>query len=451
MAQPPTNGSLTVSFVPRWSPLTGNPTPDVAAGYLDSDNVEGNGSLSADRRTETGGSPSTIPFTGTPIPVYPPVGLSVTMRSSIGPPHLFTLRVEATSLIIDNAELCPGQSSTLSGQVEYTALTTLLTQGGDSGSPVFDGANRIVGMINACEVDNNDQCLPTLYGTDVFTIQQALRFDRWYGTDSIQDQTIATFRPSTGVWYVDNGNKRWDGNCNATGGPTVDQCFSYGLGGNVDLPVTGDWDGNGIVTVGVFRTSTNPQQFLLSNNNSTVHYTVNTGPPTFGYQPVAGKWAGVNTTTKVGVFRSSTGEWYLDNGNRVVEGCASDTCFNTSAFTLSGDKPLAGDWDNNGSVTIGVFRPSNSTFYLSNNNSTVSYILPAGIPSFGYQPVVGNWTGPNGQTNTKLGIFRSSTGVWYLDNGNRVFPGCAEDQCPAGFGALGDWPAALDKSIIKAN
>jgi hypothetical protein len=108
---------------------------------------------------------------------------------------------------------------------------------------------------------------------------------------------------------------------------------------------------------------------------------------------VAGKW-GAGANTKIGVFRSSTKEWYLDDGDFVAAGCPPDTCF-TTTWTQTGDIPLAGDWDSNGSVTIGVFRPSNGTFYLSNAMppTGVNMTVPTGPPSFNYQPVVGNWTG----------------------------------------------------------
>lgn len=457
MLQPISPGAPVVGYVQRWTPLsTTSPQRDVAAAFLENDTIEGNGSLSADRKVEISSiEPRNVAFLGTLPSTYPVPGTNVKMRTSTvgagGTSHEFSLRIDDVNQVKNDvfASCLPqGTSISLKDQTFYRMLGGFFFIGGDSGSPVFDASENIIGMINGSAP------YPYAYlgyGTNVNAIKAELAFDVWYGTRTVQDQTIATFRPSNGQWYVDNGNGLWDGSCNATGGTNVDQCFSYGLGGNVDLPVTGDWDGNGTVTVGVYRTNTSPQQFFLSNNNSTTSYMVNSGPPALGYQPVAGKWAGVNTTTKVGVFRPSTGDWYLDNGDKVINGCPPDTCFNTSSFTLAGDKPLVGDWDNNGSVTIGVFRPSNSTFYLSNNNSTVAYILPAGSPSFGYRPVVGNWTGPNGQTNTKLGVFRPSNGVWYLDNGNRVFAGCAEDQCPAGFGGVGDWPTALDKSIIKAN
>jgi hypothetical protein len=60
-------------------------------------------------------------------------------------------------------------------------------------------------------------------------------------------------------------------------------------------------------------------------------------------------------------------------------------------YGLPGDKPVTGDWDNDGKDTIGVYR--GSTFYLRNSN-TVGYAdiwFPFGQP--GDMPISGNWDG----------------------------------------------------------
>jgi hypothetical protein len=149
-----------------------------------------------------------------------------------------------------------------------------------------------------------------------------------------------------------------------------------------------------------------------------------------------------------------------------VDGCAADYCFDTydevypnipAAFnwTKPGDIPVAGDWDGNGTVTIGVFRPSNGTFYLSHTylgvgvQPTVSVTIVAVAPNAGYVPVVGNWTGTPGD---KLGLFNSSLSRWYLDNGNRIWPSCVEDQCSTLYiGAPGDNPAVFGTTTVRGN
>jgi hypothetical protein len=285
------------------------------------------------------------------------------------------------------------------------------------------------------------------------------------------------FRPSAGAWVVDNGNGKYDGPGPCGPGvptTTTDPCFNYGI--STDIPITGDWDNaiaNNVstndVTVGLYRPTTNPNAFFLSDRNDppSTYATIYTGPPSFGYQPVTGKWQGnngaSNATSKVGVFRPASGGWYLDSGNQLVDGCGIDYCFSLAASMFqSGDIPLAGDWNNDGVVSIGVFRRGIGSapdyFFLSNvnpytvrNNGTISSWDHASLPvapgNLGDLPVVGNWTGIGG---TKIAIFRPNIALWVRDNGNLLLPTCAEDQCST-FGSIGDKPVAFGKSIVKAN
>lgn len=86
-----------------------------------------------------------------------------------------------------------------------------------------------------------------------------------------------------------------------------------------------------------------------------------------------------------GVFRPSNGYIFLKNQNS--SGYA-DIGLN---FGIPGDKPVAGDWDNNGTDTIGVYR--NGTFYLRNSNTPgyADVAFSLGIP--GDLPIAGNWDG----------------------------------------------------------
>lgn len=93
-------------------------------------------------------------------------------------------------------------------------------------------------------------------------------------------------------------------------------------------------------------------------------------------------------------------------------------------------------------TSVGVFRPTDATFYLDANRSgkwdgcgTDACISWGGDPTD--QPKVGDW---NGSGTTKIGVYRGSTGTWYLDtNGNGAWNGCAIDSCLK-FGTSGDVP-----------
>jgi hypothetical protein len=222
----------------------------------------------------------------------------------------------------------------------------------------------------------------------------------WDGGDTTR---IGTFDAATGTWYLDrNGNNRWDGcevdTCitsfgapgefsvvrsaigsnqpgigvfpsavtstvrrkdiitnwglwkfDASGnsvsdGCQVDSCFwKYGNPG--DFAVVGDWDGNGIGNIGVFGPSRG--SWLLDHNGNGLWdgCTVDKCLSSFGQMydlPVTGDWDGAGKAM-VGVFRPSTGEWFLDkNGNGQLDACVVDTCIRS--FGKTGDLPVVGKW-----------------------------------------------------------------------------------------------------------
>jgi hypothetical protein len=161
--------------------------------------------------------------------------------------------------------------------------------------------------------------------------------------------------------------------------------------------------------------------------------------------PLVGDWNGTGTG-KVGLFRPSDGTFYLDyNGNGVWDGCApsgSDRCL---AIGLNGDIPLVGDWNGTGASKVGAFRPSDGVFYLDYNGNGVwdgcgtDRCLQIGMN--GDIPLVGDW---NGSGSSKVGAFRPSDGTFYLDyNGSGAWDGCGVDRCLQ-IGLNGDVPLVGD-------
>lgn len=58
---------------------------------------------------------------------------------------------------------------------------------------------------------------------------------------------------------------------------------------------------------------------------------------------------------------------------------------------LAGDRPVVGDWDSDGTTTIGIYH--GNRFYLRNINTNgyADTLLDLGIP--GDMPLGGNWDG----------------------------------------------------------
>lgn len=233
------------------------------------------------------------------------------------------------------------------------------------------------------------------------------------------NDTVGVFRPSSNAFLLRNSN---------TAGP-ADLNVPFGIAG--ELPVTGDWDGNGIDDVGIFRPST--KQWLLRLQNGTT-ITLNA----FGQNgdlPVAGDWNGDGIDT-IGIFRPTTNEWILSNGPNTNNTSPPENLH--IPFGDNGDIPITGDWTGAGFDSVGTFRPSNSLFILSNGfSSTVDITAFFGVP--GVRPFVGDW---DGDGVTTIGVFNPATGTMSLNNTNTSGNGVGD--IVFSFGLNGDSPLAGD-------
>jgi hypothetical protein len=204
--------------------------------------------------------------------------------------------------------------------------------------------------------------------------------------DELKSHSIGVFRPGTGQWLLDlNANRKWDGS-------SADGLYQFGKSG--DLPVTGDWNKDGVAEIGVFRSST-AEWFLDLNANDRLDRRRTDGYYSFGSKgdlPATGVW-NKGSVVKIGVFHPSTGEWLLDlNGNRRWDGSGTDGLFK---FGKSGDLPVTGDWNHDGISEIGIFRPSTGEWLLDlNGNDRWDGSGVDGLYKFGAsgdRPIAGQW------------------------------------------------------------
>ena len=183
------------------------------------------------------------------------------------------------------------------------------------------------------------------------------------------EETTGLYRPSNSLVFLKSEN---------TVGFPPDARFAYGITG--DLPVTGDWDGDGIDTIGIYRNG----QFYLRNSNTSGLADIIFPFGVNGDLPVAGDWDydGIDT---IGIYRN--GRFLLRNSNS-----AGPPDMNFRAG-IAGDQPLAGDWNGDGFDSTGLFRPTNGLIFLKNDNSTgipdVRIVL--GLPND--KPIAGDWDG----------------------------------------------------------
>jgi len=216
---------------------------------------------------------------------------------------------------------------------------------------------------------------------------------------AILDETTGVYLPSTGVWLLRNSNTSGD----------ADIVVKFG-GQAGDLPVAGDWDGDGKTDLGIFRKGTfirarlAPFAFCILCQNFTVAADIDTID--FGQDgdiPVAGDWDG-DGDDDIGVWRPGVnGTFFLRVPPPFCELCSPAlTTVTVSVSGTAGDLPVAGDWNLDGKDDVATYNPPSNTFFLSDEGKIVR-IIPFGRAAG--RPLAGDWLG---QGIDGLGIFEPS-------------------------------------------
>jgi hypothetical protein len=189
------------------------------------------------------------------------------------------------------------------------------------------------------------------------------------------DATPGLYRRSDGFVYVRNSNSQG----------VADVSFIFG--NPSDVPLAGDFNGDGCDTVSVYRPST--QQVFVINKLGTNGGGL--GPAEVSYifgnpgdKPFVGDFDGDGTDT-IGLHRESTGRVYFRNSH--TSGFA-DADF---VFGNPLDRLVAGDWSSDGLDSPAVFRPLEARFYFrfTNTQGFADAIVPFG--EFPWLPVAGTF------------------------------------------------------------
>jgi hypothetical protein len=236
-----------------------------------------------------------------------------------------------------------------------------------------------------------------------------------------------------GVFRTLVGATNWYEKFSHSGG-AANRTFTWGV--TCDIPVVGDWDGDGDQTPGIFRpTGPNGTEWILSNQatggGTLIQFTY--GTPTDW--PVVGDW-NYNGTQTPGLFRpsgQSGTEWHLNN---LFDGSPDVPVF---TFGVPTDRPVSGDWDDDGTTEVGVFKPGNNSWHLkSANTQGAGLVVPGYVFGSGDDyPLSGDWDWDGRDTP---GVFRPSTARWYLNND---FDG-SHDVPSFTFGVVSDKPITGD-------
>ena len=279
---------------------------------------------------------------------------------------------------------------------------------------------------------------PHFFAVKAYALIDNFRGFSGFSNEAIYDPrpisaSIGIFRKPEGIWYFDSNHDGLWSDCER------DSCLGPFGGYWQDIPLEGDWTGNGDRRIGIYRDG----NWFFDYNGSGNWDDCAIDKCIGGFRgnpediPIVGDWNGKGIT-KMGVFNQGT--WILDNGNGIYEGCGIDSCLGPFGG-YPGDIPVIGDWRGDGVSKIGIYRAGQWYLDMNGNGGWDGCEIDKCIDTFwGYAediPVVGDW---NGDGISKIGIYRY--GNWYLDfNGNGVWEGCIIDRCVAVFGGYpGDIP-----------
>ncbi len=201
---------------------------------------------------------------------------------------------------------------------------------------------------------------------------------------------LAVWRPSNGYWYVLGGD------------PQAHQTyFQWGTCSTTcDIPVPGDFDGDGKTDFSVFRPSTGIWYVSHSSTSDSTYDGYTFGMSTDLMAPADFDGDG---KTDVAVFRPSTGYWYYVR--------SSDQVFVGFPYGQNGDTPAPADFDGDGKADIVVWRDSDHTYYWQNSSNGQNQSVTIANTASGDKPVPGDF---DGDGKADAAVWRNSNGTWYV-------------------------------------
>lgn len=171
--------------------------------------------------------------------------------------------------------------------------------------------------------------------------------------------SIAVWRPSNGNWYIKGpGTADWG----ATTGNLAIQCGTAG-----DVPVPRDYFHEGKLRMAVWRPKNGKWyikgQGMTNWGDTSGNIAIQCG--TEGDIPVPGDYFG-DGIVRIAVWRPSNGIWYIKGVGNADWGASTGNV--QIQCGMAGDIPAPGDYFNEGKLRIAVFRPSNGVLYIKGND-----------------------------------------------------------------------------------
>lgn len=242
--------------------------------------------------------------------------------------------------------------------------------------------------------------------------------------------TVGLYDETTSTFYLTN----------STTSAVSSISFGFGAADSGLIPVTGDWNDDGIDTIGVYDPISSVFYLRNSNDIGFADITVAFGPARGGWKPVTGDWDGEGGDT-IGLYCTAASTFYMRYSNTSGGADLVVSFGPTDGLQLA----VTGDWNNDGTDTIGVYDPASSTFYLRNSNTAGFADISVGFgPEYGgWVPLANHWQAGSAGVLDTICLYDASTSTFYKRFSNSSgFANITEAFGPASTAwqpVVGDW------------
>ncbi len=301
--------------------------------------------------------------------------------------------------LLDTIDWAPTGSTLLCGEMNGPMMTiapdgSSLTVLADADHPVWspDGSEILHGIGALYEDLRELWSYNVASGAGTRLLTEFWGYDlAWQPLRQIS-QPVGLVDPATGIWRLARG----DGTRTS---------FYYGNPG--DFPIMGDWDCDGIETPGLYRQSDGYVYLRNSNTQGNAHIRFYFGNP--GDIPLAGDFDNDGCDT-ISIYRQTEGRVYVINKLGANEGGLGAAEY-AYYFGNPGDKPFVGDFNGDGTDTVGLHRESTGLVYFRNSNTQGNAEFEFYFGDPGDRLIAGDW---NRDGRDSPAVYRPSNTTFYF-------------------------------------